>query len=189
MTTGHERRRPATGEVRGDSTTGTVDPDITAARAAAEDFAACVLASRATAALDVLDRLDVEAVARVDQPTGRVLAAAHALARRDVDPTPVLVLDELRRTGNLDDGRRGELTAHRLEAAATNHQPAERLRPLCAALAAELHRSRGITAGEAIAAAYRSLSESDAYATLCREGAALRRAHDAVADLRAGVDQ
>ncbi|MGV9671307.1 hypothetical protein ACWDPV_12025 [Gordonia sp. NPDC003504] len=189
MTTTHERRRPATGAGAGRAeTTGTVDPETTAARAA-EDFTACVLASRAPVALNVLDRLDLEAVARVDQPTGRVLTAAHALALHDVDPTPVLVLDELRRTGNLDDGHRGRLTARRLSAAATNYQPAERLRPLCAALAAELHRTRGVTAGEAIAAAYRSLSESDAYTTLCREGAAVRRAHDLVADLREGAGQ
>lgn len=184
MTTTHERRCPATGEVQRDSTTDTVDPEITAARAAAEDFTACVLASRASVVVSVLDHLDLEAVARVDASTGRILAAAVGLARRDIDPTPTLLLDELRRTGNLDDGHRGRLAAHRLIDATTNHQPAERLLALCAALAGELHRSRGIVAGEAIAAAYRNLSESDAYTTLCREGGAVRRAHDLVDGLR-----
>lgn len=186
MTTAHERCSPATREVRADLPTETVDSETVVVL---EDFAACVLASRASEVVSALDRLDLEVVALFGRSTAQILAAALVLAGRNIDPTPTLVFDELQRTGQVGDGHHGQLVRTSLLDLITNHQPAERLRPLSAALAAELHRSRGVTAGEAIAAAYRNLSESDAYAMLRREGAAVRRAHDTVTFLREGLNK
>ncbi|MFT4086323.1 MAG: hypothetical protein QM658_04075 [Gordonia sp. (in: high G+C Gram-positive bacteria)] len=148
---------------------------------------ACVLAAPAAKVTTVLTLLRPELVALVDAPTSRVLAAAADLAARGVDPTPVTVVDELQRVGEFVDGHHAELLRSRVLDAATNHQPPERLRALAAALAAQLLRARGVTAGEAITATYASGAEDDCEPLLLREGAAVRELHRVVEALRSDI--
>lgn len=160
------------------------DTDTDTTEQAALPLLAAVIVSPAAHAAAVLDVLAPDDVRLLDPPTAVALAAAHDLARRGTDPAAVLVLDELRRTGQVRDDRLSRLALSRLEDAVTTYQPAERLRPLAAALAAQLLRIRGVTAGEAITASYRTGAEDDAFATLCREGSAVRRIRDTVTALR-----
>lgn len=159
------------------------DIDTDTAEQAALPLLATVIVSPAAHVAAVLDVLTPDDVRLLDPPTAVALTAALDLAQRGTDPAAVLVLDELRRTGQVGDGRR-RLVCTRLEDAVTTYQPAERLRPLAAALAAQLLRIRGAVAGEAITAGYRTETEDDAFTTLCREGSAVRRIRDTVTALR-----
>lgn len=174
--------RPTDGE--------TVDrdgPETDAAEQAALPLLAAVIVSPAAHVVAVLDVLTPDDVRLLDPPTAVALTAALDLARRGTDPAAVLVLDELYRTGQVRDDRRSRLTLWRLEEAVTTYQPAERLRQLAAALAAQLLRIRGIRAGEAIESSYRNGTEEDAFATLRREGSSVRCIRDTVTALRGTV--
>lgn len=157
----------------------TVDPQLTLALLAA------VMAAPNVHVHLVLDVLDPELVRPVDAPTADALNAAHDLARQGIDPTPVLLLDELRRTGHLDEGHHGRLLANRLEDAVTMPQPPERLLPLAAAVAAHLVRARGVVAADTIRHAYASGPEIDCEPTLLREGGEVRKLHRILDQLRA----
>lgn len=163
----------------------TVDgDDVGMAEQAALPLLASVIVSPAAHVAAILAVLTPDDVRLLDPPTAVVLTAALELARRGTDPAAVLVLDELRRTGQIGDDYLRRLVCTRLVDAVTTYQPAERLRPLAAALAAQLLRIRGIAAGEAITTSYRTGTEDDAFETLCREDGAVRRTRDAVTALR-----
>lgn len=187
MTTTREGRPPATGTGLNENATTTLAPEPIAPERAAVPLLAAVLVSPAAKVAEVLALLDVGNVDLIDRPSAVALRSALALAAAGTDPDPVLLLDELQRAGHLAEGHLGGLIRGRLLDASTMFQPAERLRPLAAALAAQLLRARGVAAGEAIAQSYTSASEGDAYALLRREGAAVRALNDTVTQLRGAV--
>jgi len=129
-------------------------PPIARVPSAAELLVCAMLYSSSAAVTQIAEFIDTEA--DLDECARRAYRAMVSLAQLDISPSPELVLDELRRTGQLD-----RQTACWLATAVTAGAPPETARRYAAIVVAECLRRQIESWGLTLAAAAGAAAENE----------------------------
>ena len=173
---------PATEPGRGEDPTG----GRISAESTALPLLSGVLAAPAAQVAEVLGVCTPDHVRLLDAPVAVALDVAAEFAESGRPPTADVVNAELLRRGAYA-GHRGDLVRFRMLGAASPVHPPELLPELASAVLAAVFRARLRVAGEALASGADSAPESDLWALLLREGAAVRELRDRLAQVRGEV--
>ena len=147
---------------------------------------AATLHSSAASVVSALSVVTPDEVRLLDAPTATCLDAAVEMAKNGRAPAPVLLNDELLRSGAYS-GHHGELAKNRMLDAVTTDAAPERLWEFAGVILAQLVRARMLSAADAIAERARDGAEADAWQTFVREGAAVRSLWERLCSARGEV--